>query len=433
MSRSIKSAVSKFYKQPSTAKAIRAGNLIKSPPNRCKTENSWKTRHFVLYQLNEHEHQLMYFRSSDETDRPIGEIDLTHISVLQFAPQSHDKWMWIEKKFRCAPSCVLHIKSGDRDYFLVGQTSEEMDGWFTDLYEALKNKTHRFHTRKVISKPICRSSSHGVMFNKLSLKSRSFSDPPTKSLDDDCDMHKEEDPNLNKRRASVPGNVEDYYDYPKTFSPSNDGEVCSDNGSGESLYESMTNYSFNQQVAEECDHEVEQLTEGSLNGPCEKKRALSCSVPLCAEGRTNDDSKDQNRSSFGSSDSGVISPVDMQDGKYVHKVDEPSSSPSCSLMYMEKDIEVNQVDLKKHLTLSDQDGRPSVSAWTALPETVCLFQKGDQILAINDLHTSTKEDVYKYLSKLLKNEVKVTILRPRSLHSQNCHCSDLMWSRSANV
>ena len=48
----------------------------------------------------------------------------------------------------------------------------------------------------------------------------------------------------------------------------------------------------------------------------------------------------------------------------------------------------------------------SVSGWTGMPQMVCLFHKGDQILAINDLHTSSVEEVNKYLGKCLKNEVR---------------------------
>lgn len=47
----------------------------------------------------------------------------------------------------------------------------------------------------------------------------------------------------------------------------------------------------------------------------------------------------------------------------------------------------------------------SVSGWTGQQQTVCLFHKGDQILAINDLHTSSVEEFNMYLSKSLKNEV----------------------------
>lgn len=47
----------------------------------------------------------------------------------------------------------------------------------------------------------------------------------------------------------------------------------------------------------------------------------------------------------------------------------------------------------------------SVCSWTGQPHSVCLFHKGDEILAINDLHAGSVEEVNSYLSKSLKNEV----------------------------
>lgn len=47
----------------------------------------------------------------------------------------------------------------------------------------------------------------------------------------------------------------------------------------------------------------------------------------------------------------------------------------------------------------------SVYSWTGQPHSVCLFHKGDEILAINDLHAGSVEEVNMYLSKSLKNEV----------------------------
>uniref|UniRef100_A0A8C1UIT0 Pleckstrin homology domain containing, family S member 1 n=1 Tax=Cyprinus carpio TaxID=7962 RepID=A0A8C1UIT0_CYPCA len=53
----------------------------------------------------------------------------------------------------------------------------------------------------------------------------------------------------------------------------------------------------------------------------------------------------------------------------------------------------------------------------------CLFHKGDQILAVNDLLTDTVEEVQTYLKRLSKSEVKLTIRRlPDSipLHCELC-------------
>uniref|UniRef100_A0A4W6C5G6 Pleckstrin homology domain containing S1, tandem duplicate 2 n=1 Tax=Lates calcarifer TaxID=8187 RepID=A0A4W6C5G6_LATCA len=108
---------------------MKSGYLFKSPPhNRLKTEKSWKKRYFVLFKISENEHQLKYFRSREEKDRPLGGIDLSHISLLHVSPQQHQKWAWIQKNFRCSPSCVLYLRALDRDYFLVGDNRSVI--WF---------------------------------------------------------------------------------------------------------------------------------------------------------------------------------------------------------------------------------------------------------------------------------------------------------------
>ncbi|XP_056433696.1 uncharacterized protein LOC130371861 [Gadus chalcogrammus] len=75
----------------------------------------------------------------------------------------------------------------------------------------------------------------------------------------------------------------------------------------------------------------------------------------------------------------------------------------------QRDVVVLQADLKEHLSLSEVDGRLSVSGWTGQP--LGLFREGDQFLALNDLLTCSMVEFHAYLSRSLKKQVKVTILR----------------------
>lgn len=104
-----------FYKPAGVATEIRSGWLVKSPPSKkMKTEvtdlaqwsknitapwmfiyfikhncslnhfflqKSWKLRYFVLFKLSDHDHQLRYFRSATDKDRPLGGIDLSQYVI----------------------------------------------------------------------------------------------------------------------------------------------------------------------------------------------------------------------------------------------------------------------------------------------------------------------------------------------------------------
>ncbi|XP_042590787.1 uncharacterized protein LOC109099277 [Cyprinus carpio] len=90
--------------------------------------------------------------------------------------------------------------------------------------------------------------------------------------------------------------------------------------------------------------------------------------------------------------------------------------------HVEKEICISQNDLKNSLILTQEGGKPCVSDCRKIQDS-CLFHKGDQILAFNDLLIDTVEEIQTYVRRLSKDEVKLTIRRligSQPLHSESC-------------
>uniref|UniRef100_A0A671MZA8 PH domain-containing protein n=1 Tax=Sinocyclocheilus anshuiensis TaxID=1608454 RepID=A0A671MZA8_9TELE len=130
-------ATAKFYNEP-VMEELYTGYLLKSPPQ----TKSWKRRFFVLSKTGE-DYQLTYHANDEKRDKPLGEIDISKISLLFTSPEAHQKWDWIQKQFKCSPSFVLFLKVDDdtpkqaREYFLIGENRDEVDGWLNALVKVM--------------------------------------------------------------------------------------------------------------------------------------------------------------------------------------------------------------------------------------------------------------------------------------------------------
>ncbi|XP_032429472.1 pleckstrin homology domain-containing family S member 1 isoform X1 [Xiphophorus hellerii] len=437
-----------FYKSITNAQEIRSGYLLKSPPQwRLKSE--WKRRFFVLYKAPENDYQLRYYKSAEDQVTPLGGIDMTQISLLYENPQHHQRWQWVQKSFKCSPSCVVFLKAGNRDYFLIGETSSEADGWFTDLFEALKNRPHKFLKSQeisngqpvidIISNPLHRrkfsapelkvpflakkeedqNDASEILLPSSSVKVRSFSDPSSNAADGNTEELGEDN---SRRPTSEPVNQD--YDYPK----SRQKRASVRAGSMESLYESMTEFKNILNASEPNDGEVEAIGNSTLMRSITdiyvKYKAENSPPPILNEASAENGEDKRQSSDFSTSSSGAVSPVDVLETNSERR---GSTRSLDSVMPDVREFMVNLLGLKNDLTLSEVEGKPSVSGWTGQPQSVCLFHKGDRVVAINDLQTDSVEDFYMFISKSMKDEVKVTVQRQRGcqpLHWSNSPCSD---------
>ncbi|XP_056124905.1 pleckstrin homology domain-containing family S member 1 isoform X2 [Rhinichthys klamathensis goyatoka] len=149
------------------------------------------------------------------------------------------------------------------------------------------------------------------------------------------------------------------------------------------------------------------------HGPCSQPPKNSPSATevykeMQKEETLDEDSKEymsSRQSVTGSSEGSLLDCVT----KALNSLTQQTESDSETHTILETEIYVSHRELKR-LIFTEEAGKPCVSECQQIQNS-CLFQKGDQILAVNDLLTDTVEEMHRYLKRLSKDEVKLTIRR----------------------
>ncbi|KAL7869259.1 hypothetical protein AOLI_G00132470 [Acnodon oligacanthus] len=369
-----------FYDIPdSNIEEVLSGYLYKSPPPSVLTKSmkSWKHRFFVLSKTDAHLHKLKYFKDANKRDKPAGEINLYQISLFFLNPETHPTWEWIQKSFRCSSSCVLYMKVLERDYFLIGKNSTDMESWFNAIFAALKTESHtqlnpeRNGKPRSISEPLnFKTSNQDFAENKEQL----LQNPPSPSV---------------RHSAPESFNIQySHYDYPRSFlmttSPESEGE-------------------------EEKDEDDVKIEEKSETETDTDYMDMASVKKVLSEDYTDDDTTYQTLLNRGAKDSknACQSCNDKSGSTGLNRQIQQQSETLCP---EEKEICVSQEELKNNVIFSEEAGKPCVSDLKHV-QSSGPFHEGDQIVAINDLHTDTLEEVQTFLKRLSKDQVKLTILR----------------------
>ncbi|XP_036428600.1 pleckstrin homology domain-containing family S member 1-like isoform X2 [Colossoma macropomum] len=363
-----------FYDIPaSNTEEVLSGYLYKSPPPSVLTKSmkSWKHRFFVLNKTDGHLHELKYFKDANKRDKSTGKIDLYQISLFFLNPEKHPTWEWIQKNFRCSSSCVLYMRVLDRDYFLIGKNSTDMEDWFNAIFAALKTQPHT------------------QLNPERNRKIRSISEPSNfKTSNQDFAENKEQllqNPSSPSVRHSAPEsfNVQySHYDYPRNFmmktSPESEGEEEEEDDvkiEAKSETETDTDYmdmaSVRKVVSE--DYSDDDLTYQILLNGGDKDSENACQNCNDKSGST-----------------GL--------NRRIPQLSE-TLSPE------EKEICVSQEELKNNVIFSEEAGKPCVSDLKHV-QSSGPFHEGDQIVAINDLLTDTLEEVQTFLKRLSKDQME---------------------------
>nr|XP_055031983.1 pleckstrin homology domain-containing family S member 1-like isoform X3 [Misgurnus anguillicaudatus] len=352
---------------------MHTGYLYKSPPAVfIKNLISWKRRLFVLVKTSDSNFELRYYRNNEKKTL-IKSIDVSTITELD-CPKEHPFTEWICKAFKCNPSYVLFMKAENpkdkvqREYFFIGETSEEADGWFNALLQVQKYNKYSTdsepqNTTKLYSRQIS-STSQPVPLN--------INEP--KSTDDNSD---DSDQDGGDRVPPLP---------PKRISV----------------------HEFGKTETHKCDQQHRR-----------HPSILEVEVDHTAEESSKDNKLSSGKRATATEESLLDCVTKAFNNMHTHQKSDEGEETLSETQTPVKEICLRLDDLAS-LKLTDEAGKPCVSECKQT-EVTCLLHKGDQILAVNDLRTDTAEEVKTYLGRINGHEVKLTIQQhPNSnpLHSE---------------
>ncbi|NWT54128.1 PKHS1 protein, partial [Erythrocercus mccallii] len=104
------------------------GFLIKSPPLQLfSSQNSWKRRLFVLSKSSTGNYILKYLKGQHVK----GSIAVDQIMSIEVGISNAEIMETVRKMFKCLPEQVMSISTGNRCYYLVGNSRQEIEDWVT--------------------------------------------------------------------------------------------------------------------------------------------------------------------------------------------------------------------------------------------------------------------------------------------------------------
>ncbi|NXE52051.1 PKHS1 protein, partial [Casuarius casuarius] len=106
------------------------GFFTKSPPLQLlSSQNSWKRRFFILSKSSKGYYTLKYLKGQNIK----GSIAVDQIINIEIGISSSERMATVRKMFKCPPEEVMSISTGDRTYYLIGRSRQEIEDWVTEI------------------------------------------------------------------------------------------------------------------------------------------------------------------------------------------------------------------------------------------------------------------------------------------------------------
>nr|XP_025973229.1 pleckstrin homology domain-containing family S member 1 isoform X3 [Dromaius novaehollandiae] len=401
------------------------GFFTKSPPLQLlSSQNSWKRRFFILSKSSKGYYTLKYLKGQNIK----GSIAVDQIINTEIGISNSERMATVRKMFKCPPEEVMSISTGDRTYYLIGRNRQEIEDWVTEISSICREvKEGGCPQNQDLANPEVKSlpSSLPLSMNDVAMtshlerqniqkekgpseeKNRPKSDPgPHQSQYDSLrrdfpslnkNMEKtEENPLLSDTDEDIKEEEDDYYKTPSSLLTKCNTEISKPDPTAESNVPVQEKPVQKNTVKENIYMSMKSLRVLDENHQlmCTSDRLLT--PPKCQETSA--------------------CPRDLMANRDL-KLAESSTRQQPTLQRKQNSLPLSVVQLTILL---------SVSHWTGPYQLGCIFNHGDHIVAVNDLHPKNMEEVSLFISRSTRKEVKLTICRiPDSdiFHVKGCSCS----------
>ncbi|XP_071302335.1 pleckstrin homology domain-containing family S member 1 [Agelaius tricolor] len=437
------------------------GFLIKSPPLQLfSSQNSWKRRLFVLSKSSTGNYILKYLKGQHVK----GSIAVDQIISIQVGISNAEIMETVRKMFKCLPEQVMSISTGNRCYYLVGDSRQEIDDWVTLISSVCREDKRSGCCPQNQDPPNpevkSRTSSLPLFLSSVGVasfpdrqsyqkengssedKNRPYSDPGPHqaqcdssrgvcpSLQDKILGGSEENLLLSDPEENTKKDEEDYYQTPSSVLAKCTTEISKPDPTAESDVPVQEKPEQNSPVKENIYMSMKSIK--LLDETCQ----LTCrrdglpSPPKCQSNSASPrDLEADKGTQFPESSASLQPTLQRRQSSLPLSVVHLSillSQVTDEMQLQKRDIFVPLADINNYLKLTEAAGRICVSQWAGPLRLGCLFNHGDHVVAVNDLQPQGVEEAYLFISRSMRKEVKLTVCRiPHSdtFHAKGCSCS----------
>uniref|UniRef100_UPI00398E45F3 pleckstrin homology domain-containing family S member 1-like isoform X2 n=1 Tax=Pristiophorus japonicus TaxID=55135 RepID=UPI00398E45F3 len=428
------------------------GYFIKSPPfHLIGTQSSWKKRYFVLAKKND-EHNINYFKTKEESRKssPLGDIPINNITELYVRPEYHPKWTTLQRMFKCISESVILLKTEERDYFFIGDKES------VELFQGVIASLLQKKTEEQIQ-----DSSGELAEDAVQLPSEMPS-PIYATIPEILQVKniKGESEEINPEPQVEPASSEtsNIYDVPRKILERWSQPIPRLNKTEKPRASSLTTAELKvssatydtPRIVPRPKHRVEKAL-STDSGIYMSMAAIDCSSTTSSIDcyPSSEQINEEEEIYCNVTNSGIIVADDifltknqhcLLQSPYEHPLSEKSdllfekrkpltyehlktllSNVTDETKLEKLDVTVCRDDIKNNLSLLQVNEKACV----AYSDGMCVFNHGDQIMAINKLQINDEKELVMLINRSMEEEVTVTILRlPEApkFHSEDCNC-----------